>query len=252
MSRLIRIMVMCTVLTLSFGAGHADRPVPDVTFFDGTFADVDWSASVFTFNHPGATAGQATSGGNPGSHRAITTLQANLGESRVVIIEIRAGAVVDPAVLGGIAGIDYAEDQKCASGDGCAGLGQGWAPALRQGGKFYIVSPPSITTGVLPGWVSVSNVGLGAASFSEVVLTATSDTDPSSHPDFSALGGPVELGYARANRKNSLRTGRLDNWSVTVVGAAVPVKHTSWGELKTLYQWQRASLDAVTASCTGI
>ncbi len=211
-------------------------PATGVTFSDGTFDSANWTTTIFTFNHAGASTGQSTSDGNPGSHRLITTLQANPGESRVIVIEMRAGAVVDPSTLGGISTIDYFEDQKCSAADGCTGAGQGWSPAIRQAGKFYIVSPPIATTGVVEGWTSVSATGLTAVDFNEVVVTSTADTDPSSHPDFMTTGQPIQFGYARTNRKNSQRTGRLDNWSVSITGVIVPVDPASWGYLKDLYR----------------
>lgn len=235
MPTLPRVFAFFAVLALAApDQPRAPGATPAVAFFDSTFADADWAATVLTFNHPGASAARSAGGGNPGSHRTVTTFRANPGESRVVIVELRAGAVADPSALGGIAVIDYAEDQRCSSLDGCAGLGQGWAPALRQGGRFYIAQ--GSTTGVLEGWTSVSRHGLMEAEFTEVVMTATSDTDPSSHPDFSASGGTVELGYARTNRKNAPRTGRLDNWAVTVTGPGVPVERSSWGMLKDRYR----------------
>lgn len=211
-------------------------PAAGITFSDGTFASENWTTTILTFNHAGASTGQSTSGGNPGSHRLITTFQANPGESRVIVIEMRAGAVVDPSTLGGIADVNYFEDHKCSSADGCTGAGQGWSPAIRQAGKFYIVSPPIATTGVVEGWTSVAAIGLTAADFNEVVVTSTADTDPSSHPNFMASGQPVQFGYARTNRKNSQRTGRLDNWSVSITGVIVPVEPVSWGYLKEIYR----------------
>ena len=53
-------------------------PATGVTFSDGTFVSANWTTTIFTFNHAGASTGQSTSDGNPGSHRLITTLQAGL------------------------------------------------------------------------------------------------------------------------------------------------------------------------------
>ena len=206
-----------------------------VTFSDGTFAPADWLTSVHTFNHPGGSAAQVLTGGNPAEHRTSVHLVANSGASRIVVIGLRVGAVVDPSTLGGIGGVNYSEDSMCATVDGCTVGGQGRFPALIQGGTFYI-NVSAGNTLVLNSWTPFSTTGLIATDFEELSVTSTGTVIAGSHPDFTASGAPIQFGYARGNSSSNARTGRIDNWSVTVSGTATPVSNRTWGEVKTIYR----------------
>ena len=56
-------------------------------------------------------------------------------------------------------------------------------------------------------------------------MSATTIFDNAQHPDFSASGAPIQVGYFRANGTGpggggyTLAAG-IDNWHITIVGAA--------------------------------
>lgn len=64
----LRRLLVPSVLALAPIAALAD-----VTYFDGTFNDSDWTYSAATLNAPlTASAVQVTTGGNPGARRETT------------------------------------------------------------------------------------------------------------------------------------------------------------------------------------
>ena len=84
-----------------------------------------------------------------------------------------------------------------------------------------------------PDWQHLSNTNLTAADFG---LIATDLYDPGQHPDFSATGGPLELGFIRANGIFPIAAGYtltagIDNWKIVITAdtpesSAVPEPST--------------------------
>ena len=216
----------------------ASQAHSQITFTDGMFLDADWTTTVFTLNHPstGGSSAHVAAGGNLAEHRSITSLTCSGGGNpcKLMVVEIKPTAQYDPSSQGEIASLSYAEDQKCASVDGCVGGGQVWLPALQQGGKFYVHTGGN--TAILNAWTSVAASGLTAVDFAEVLLTAGGIGDPGSNPDFSGSGSLIQFGYARANSLSSQRTGRIDNWSFTVHLPTVAVEEVPWGMVKRSYR----------------
>jgi len=185
-----------------------------VTFYDGTFANSDWTVgTVAPWNHGTAIGTQAVSGGNPEYFREVTNTVDSLPLVTIHGIHIKPSAVYDPSVRGAILSIDYSEDSLLIYGFP-GGEGQYAAPALRQGGYYYYAGgwiTPEYS------WVHHAATGLTAESF----LRLTPPEPLTEHPDFSAAGGPIEFGFLRGNSTSDSGSGYttiggIDNWSVTV------------------------------------
>ena len=196
-----------------------------VTASDSTFADADWTITSFSSGSGGtSTAAQVGSGGNPGSYRNVTDMLTGGGvESVVSGVNIYGPFTYTPAVSGAIGSISYSEDAACTSG--CFGQGQSTGPAVLQGGNYYTLCSSAVITGPSTAWVNHALTGLTAADFGLVALTSTNTCDPSQHPNFSAGGAPLQVGFFRANGTGpggggyTLAAG-IDNWSFTILAAA--------------------------------
>ncbi|MEO8189866.1 MAG: hypothetical protein ABI682_05955 [Acidobacteriota bacterium] len=193
------------------------------TASDTTFADANWTLTVFPAGNGGSVvANQQTVGGN--SFRSVAdTVGASL--STILGTHIYNATTYNPAVSGAIGSLNYSEDAFCQSG--CFGQGQSTGPAVLQGGTLYIyngflITGPGATTQTL------TLSGLTANDFGRVAVTTTTLFD-TTHPDFSAAGGPIQFGFFRANGSGPspgyTLTAGIDNWSVQVVAgaAAAPV-----------------------------
>ncbi|MFN0150171.1 MAG: T9SS type A sorting domain-containing protein [bacterium] len=139
-----------------------------------------------------------------------------------------AGAVVDPAAEGVIVTLDFSIDSAPLAGSNPV---QSERPMVRQNDRLYVAG--FALTSAAGGWSTHTELGLAESSFFEVVNQPPCEFwDESSHPDFSAQGAPIELGFARGNSTSvggnvlpsSAEVG-ADNWSMTVhfvEGTAVP------------------------------
>jgi opacity protein-like surface antigen len=208
------------VLIASQGAAAA------VTVSDGTFADANWNLTQFTGGTGGSvTAGQVLTGGNPGAFRNLTDALTGGGVGIVLGTNIYTPFTYSAAVSGAITSLNYSEDAACTSG--CFGQGQSTGPAILQGGNLYILGSSTVITGPSATWTPQVLSGLTALDFGLVNVTTTTIVDNTQHPDFSASGAPIQVGYFRANGTGlggggyTLAAG-IDNWQVTIVGAAQP------------------------------
>jgi hypothetical protein len=188
------------------------------------YIDIDFPASVWTTtvyqggNGGSASAALVTSGGNPGSFRSIR-LQMNPAPtpttaSSVFAFHFAVGAIYDPATLGPVVSIDYAQDALLVAG---GGGGQATSLALRQDGQIYYAVPAYDLTPDTH-WTAKVHAGLVAADF---VAIAPDLTQTPQHPDFSVHGGPIEFGFLRANSTSYggggyTTEGGIDNWKVLV------------------------------------
>ena len=143
----VTILILCIA---SLAAGQT-------TFTDDNFFDADWTTTVFTHNNPAGVSSSAhiAVGGNPGQHRAITiySYDPNTHYCKVIVIEMRIGAIYDPSTEGFVQYLSYGEDQMCAPADNCVGGGQSWYPAIMQDGKYFIYVS-GVPTGVLENWTT--------------------------------------------------------------------------------------------------
>lgn len=103
--------------------------------------------------------------------------------------------IIDPAIDGAIATIDGSLDSAWISGSFGPTV-QSNGLAIRQRGRFYFAPLPLTSVG---GWSTQSVTNVTADMFQEIINEGAQFLDPDSHPDFSAGGRPIELGFARGN-----------------------------------------------------
>jgi hypothetical protein len=217
-----RAVMLCTV-----GLLVASQPAAAVTVSDGTFLDANWNLTQFQGGTGGSVAaGQMLVGGNPGAFRNVTDTLTGGGVGIVLGASIYTPFTYSPIASGAIASLNYNEDAACTGG--CFGQGQSTGPALLQGGKFYILGSSSVITGPSAAWAPHPLPGLTALDFGLVNVTANTIVDNTQHPDFSASGAPIQVGFFRANGTGAggggytLAAG-IDNWQITIVSAAPAV-----------------------------
>ncbi len=200
---------------------RCQRETAQTVFSDDTFDDSDWILIVRTTGWGGSAVGQqATEGGNLGDHRAVVTRHNGApggGTTCVYGLSLRNGAVYNPSVQGAITSIDYEEDARPTAS------GQSTGPVICQGSDCYVSFAGS--TSPLGDWQTIQRGRLVAEDFVRV--------DPSvggnglvadAHPDFSAGGAPLELGFYRSICVNGGTFGvgagqseaGIDNWLVRV------------------------------------
>ena len=187
-----------------------------VVFFDDTFANADWEMVVYVGGNGGTgSALQLQAGGDPGEARQITH-HLNVGPpgaiSSVFTFHLWQGMKFDPATDHAIASIDFAEDMRYP-----AARAQGSGLAVRQSGKVYYALP-SYLISANADWKHRVVLGLTAGDF---VLINSDASQGAGHPDFSASGAAIEVGFLRANSTSIGgpaydTSGEVDNWWVNV------------------------------------
>jgi len=179
----------------------------DTTVSDGTLSDADWSVTKIadTTANPGLTAvtgAQVGSGGNPDAYRRVDHNWT--GPGGVTFVHLKAGAVIDPAAVGGITSIDYAIDVNLFDGGSSGTVAYGLV--LFQNGNYNLSIPQALPVNPFT-WSHVAFTGLTNPSFSGPGL------------DLSAAGAPIQVGYYTSNGTGFTETAHtasgLDNFSVT-------------------------------------
>lgn len=209
---------MRTVLLLAMTLSIASPTLSAVTVVrDGDFADADWELLVYSFKstlgaQPGGTVDASQqSGGNPGTMRRVVNhiapAPSQTEYSSTWGVHLKKGFTYDPSVQGAIATIDYSEDARKITSGQLTGL------AIRQAGKVYYTQADIFTN---PAWTRVEQLAIVPGNFAEI--TAAGPVQ-GSRPDFSASGGPLEVGFIRANSNGNgggaySVTGDIDNWEV--------------------------------------
>lgn len=198
----------------------ANAACADMAFFDGTFSNADWQvSSIFQGYNGGSVSGaQAGSGGNPGTYRIVNTTVNGIGShpyANVLGFQQRLGATYDPTVQGAISTVDFSIDFLNIN---TFGNGQQYEIALLQNGLLYGLLPHITQT--VTGWQHDSSNGLTANDFYQIVnAPPLFYFDGAHHPDFSATGSPISLGFqtwtATTDVPFTLTVG-YDNWGVTV------------------------------------
>ena len=186
-----------------------------VHFSDSTFKDADWQLEIVTSGNGGTVAAsQSNAPGEVGSFRVITNTvdQAYGGvNSNIFGLHWRVGATYNPQAQGAIAAIHYSEDAILIQG---FGEGQAAGLALRQNQQVYLPVSRLITPKF--NWSPKELRNLQAQDFVAIGTT-------NRHPDFSAAGAPIQLGFFRANtttNKPYSITSGIDNWSVSISSTA--------------------------------
>jgi hypothetical protein len=185
---------------------------------DDVFDDNNWDSELQVFG-PGGTGGGSHVRylGQEGADYRRITITANSAENsgtpaQVAVFSIKRGTAYFPSSDGAIYSVDYSEDSILLSG---GGNGQYSAPALKQNGKLYTLVPgagafPTLET----AWAPHSLTGLKQNDFRTIASA-------SEHPDFSATGSRIEVGFMRvhsvpAGSAGGTRTGGIDNWRITL------------------------------------
>jgi hypothetical protein len=188
-----------------------------VVFSDQTYADADWSV---VGSHIGLiSAGQVSSGGNPGSYRQVVL---GVGQNVPYVAQVNRNFVFDPA-QGSVTAINYTMDLITTNGEGAS-----YAALVEQGGKLYADAfPGEVANASSNTWLAHS-IDLTLSNFSEVVAGQFGSLafNNASHPDFSTSGQAMTFGYLAAAGGAGFFTSitGIDNDPITLqfTVAAVP------------------------------
>jgi hypothetical protein len=179
-------------------------------FADGEFDPANWTFVELDRNEGGSVATEVIPDGNPGAAlRVSTTINAAAGVSQITGVWLWH-QVYDPAISGGFASIDYAEDARAVD---TIGSGQATGLAIRQNDSIYI-KRVGFTSEF--DWTHKQESGIVPTEFGRVSGSA------SGPPDFSASGAPIEVGFYRAQSHPTSGGGMgtrvvdIDNWSATL------------------------------------
>ncbi|MBX3379264.1 MAG: hypothetical protein KF805_04165 [Phycisphaeraceae bacterium] len=162
---------------------------------------------------PGAFVTQQITGGLGGGASLTQTGAGNPGNAGVVNLSVTPGPpanglgswswlacfstqrTFDPTAIGAIASIDCSLDSAWIGGS-VGPTVQSNALVVRQNGKVYYAPLPLTSLG---GWVTANTNGITSGVFQEIISVGDQFLNPASHPDFSASGEPIEVGFARGN-----------------------------------------------------
>ncbi len=189
-----------------------------VTFSDGTFNDTDWYADVIKYSGPSPSfsAYQAVSGGNLGAYRNVQ--QHYGGDGGIWLGHWLDDATYNPSAQGAITTIDSSFDLILFDGGDSDTVA--YMILLEQDGVVYQAGYTLTTIEpTINQWVHHAYSNLTADDFLDVFSNTL-------HPDFSASGGLMELGFISANGTSGFSpTGTssgIDNWSVSISSVPLP------------------------------
>jgi hypothetical protein len=175
-----------------------------LTFSDGVFDPLDWSATVTgagTASHQ-----QVLTGGNGGSYLEVTNRPTPVATSTVAGFHLHSGFVYDPSVSGAIASIAWSVDVINLALGHAAGL------AIAQGGSFMAAD-------------TFVTVPLGSAGWIQTGPSLLLPGDLPAGLDLSPSGAPLTFGIFAANTFDP-RAGDVDNIvgydNLTVTVTSVP------------------------------
>ncbi|HXG46370.1 MAG TPA: PEP-CTERM sorting domain-containing protein [Methylomirabilota bacterium] len=176
----------------------------DSVYQDGAFAPADWT-TIQTAGNGSVATSLVPAGGNPDAYRRVDHQNFS---GVLVAFHYRNGATYNPA-LGAVSTLSFSIDQLAILNH--AGIGVGVLPAIQQNGINYLPSLSFLVNSSF-NWQTLSMTGLGAADFRTVASA-------SEHPDFSASGAPLLLGFVTANDNGGATLSRaagFDNWNMVV------------------------------------
>ena len=198
------------------GGGGGGTAGNTSVYADGAFDDNAWDNEVQFFGAGGTgSAGHLHFNGQEGADYrrvSITVNSAGSTTAQVAVFSIKRDTAYFPVSDGRIITIDYSEDSIHLSG---GGNGQYSAPAIRQNGKLYTLVPGGgafLTPET--NWTRHSLSGLTQNDFRTIASSAD-------HPDFSATGARLEVGFMRLHSvpsggSSETRVGGIDNWRITL------------------------------------
>jgi hypothetical protein len=177
-------------------------PLPPILISDDTLLPDDWVISAVATGGASYTVTQQLTGGYASppfrfmSHRLPPVAGSDL--ATIAVTHVYTTTSYDPNVQGAISAIDYSEAGIILSFP-FADAFSTTQPAVVQGGQVYRSSRflRFIAQTYTHTWETKTLLQLTAADFVAVGGPATS------HPDFSANGGPIQFGFTRTNSRGS-------------------------------------------------
>jgi hypothetical protein len=194
------------------GGGTVTAPTTDTEFDDG-----QWQDLVEQYGAGGTGGGgRLTYLGQPGAYYRQVRINVNNAGSgsaaQVAVFSYKQNAVYFPTTDGAILSIDYSESSINQS----SGNVQYSAPAIRQNGKNYTLVPGGKAFTIPEtSWTTHSLTGLTQNDFRTIAT-------PSDHPDFSANGSRIEVGFMRLqvvqpNASNAETRAGIDNYQLVLI-----------------------------------
>lgn len=216
----------CSIAIMAASIGLMTSAANGQVFSEGDFAPGSWSAQFVFGGGGGSCSPLVTGGGNPGDMLTLTHSMPGGSPGggfcaywSWTLVTI-TNAVVDPGTVGGIAGIEFSLDSLPIESTNAATV-QSQTALVVQNGRAYYAAVMYTSSG---GWRTQQTGLLKSVDFIEIVNQPPCQFgDEQSHPDFSAAGSPIALGYARGNSTGfggngaptSITVG-ADNWMMVV------------------------------------
>ncbi len=215
-------------------------PVPAqvVGVTDGTFNNTDWSLVVVNNTTNGTpTAGQVSSGGNPGAYRSNSlTATGGAGTTTVDTFSFRNGFSYSPSTQGAIGQWTLSvDDRKISQTSGFNGL---IGLAVRQNGTLYRTN--QLFDPATSAWLTFSYPPTPDPN----AFIQVSGPGPAT-PDFSN-GGPIDFGYyvpfvVASAAASGTETVGVDNFQISITPVPEPstVLLAGAGAVGILGRWGR-------------
>ena len=191
--------------------------MPGIVFQDGEFQPAGWLVAAVADpvqNGPTHSEERVASGGNPNAYRRMVHAMP-AGTSSLNVFHASQAASYDPAALGAIHAIDYAED--CSRPSTSTFTAVTSSLLLEQGGRRYFSTASRSCSS--SAWSVAALSSLAAADFT--LVDGPACTAGESCPDFSAGAAALRFGFGRrsvasaSSAAGSIEHG-IDNWQVTV------------------------------------
>jgi len=189
---------------------------PLATFSDSALSQTHYTVRTVSFGN----GGPSNVAFGPGTINMSIGVNATSTASTQSLFVLCNWARWDPAVQGAIRALNYKETLTCSTGLVQVGAGLALVQGTGSNVRFYRAPAPALAMSGASQSVALSN--LSASSFHEI-LPSGSDTHGialTSHPDFSASGGPIQFGILRQKAQRSGRTeGKTtcEDWRVEVI-----------------------------------
>lgn len=202
---------------------------------DGDFQD--WVSLVVANGQAIFT--RHSTGGNPGAYLEIATRNTEYEPVEVWALTYKPDYVWYPATDGPICQVGMVIDEKEIDS---AGGGQNVKLLVVQGAKYYgaTLDPWNVGTGTGTTWETIDIGSAPASNFFEAIDSTGAAFDPTSKPDFSASGDPIQFGFMLGNRYVfNFRVHAFDNWRIWIETGPSSTEPTTWSRIKSMYGTER-------------
>lgn len=158
---------------------------------ESDFLDTDWSSTPLAGSTATVKAIQTHEESGNKFRRVQFLLQP--GATQVAAFHSSGTLTFNPRLQGAIESLTFGIDTRIVVGHG---LGQGFWPAIRQGGKVFVGPAQWQVTNLPPSFETKSVGPLAPADFGAFSSIASGPAaDGSVQPDLSRSGGPVDFGF---------------------------------------------------------